>query len=68
MNVPNDKIAAVSALLPVLKCPTVLPLADVGWSSLHTVIDESQFWDVIEELKLAGAEDILVVPIDKIVR
>ena len=68
MNVPNDKIAAVSALLPVLKSPTVLPLAEEGWSSLHTVIDESQFWDVIEELKLAGAEDILVVPIDKIVR
>ncbi|WP_435577964.1 ATP phosphoribosyltransferase [Gilvibacter sp.] len=68
LNVPNDKIEAVSALLPVLKSPTILPLAEEGWSSLHTVIDESQFWDVIEELKAAGAEDILVVPIDKIVR
>lgn len=68
MNVPNDKIDAVSALLPVLKSPTVLPLADEGWSSLHTVIGESQFWDVIDQLKAAGAEDILVVPIDKIVR
>lgn len=68
MNVPNEKIEAVSSLLPVLKSPTVLPLAEEGWSSLHTVIAENQFWDVIDQLKAAGAEDILVVPIDKIVR
>jgi len=68
MNVPNSKIQEVSNLLPVLKSPTVLPLAQSGWSSLHSVIIEDQFWEVIDKLKQAGAEDILVVPIDKIVR
>jgi ATP phosphoribosyltransferase len=67
LNVPNDKIEAVSRILPVLKSPTVLPLAEEGWSSLHSVIDENQFWEVIDELKAAGAEDILIVPIDKMV-
>lgn len=67
MNVPNDRISAVSALLPVLKSPTVLPLAEPGWSSLHTVIEEEAFWEVIDEVRSAGAEGILVVPIDKMV-
>lgn len=67
MNVPNEKIAAVSSILPVLKSPTVLPLAEEGWSSLHSVIDEDKFWEVIDELKDAGAEGILIVPIDKMV-
>ena len=67
MNVPNEKIDIVSDILPVLKSPTVLPLAEEGWSSLHSVIDEDQFWEVIDELKEAGAEGILVVPIDKMV-
>lgn len=67
MNVPNDKIEEVSQLLPVLKSPTVLPLAQKGWSSLHSVIEENEFWEVIDELKLAGASDILIVPIDKMV-
>lgn len=67
LNVPNDRIEAVSKLLPVLKSPTVLPLAEPGWSSLHSVIDENQFWEVIDELKAAGAEDILIIPIDKMV-
>lgn len=67
MNVPNEKIAAVSSLLPVLKSPTVMPLANEGWSSLHSVIDEDTFWSVIDQLKEAGAEGILVVPIDKMV-
>lgn len=67
MNVPNDKIAAVSAILPVLKSPTILPLATEGWSSLHSVIAENQFWDVIDRLKAAGAEGILIIPIEKIV-
>lgn len=67
MNVPNYKIEAVSQLLPVLKSPTVLPLAEEGWSSLHSVIEENQFWEVIDALKQAGAQGILVVPIDKIV-
>jgi ATP phosphoribosyltransferase len=67
MNVPNDKLNEVTTLLPVLKSPTILPLAEEGWSSLHSVIKEEQFWDVIYELKLAGAQDILIIPIDKIV-
>ena len=67
LNVPNEKIAKVASILPVLKSPTVLPLAEKGWSSLHSVIDENKFWDVIDELRAAGAEDILIVPIDKIV-
>ena len=67
MNVPNEKIDVVSEILPVLKSPTVLPMAKEGWSSLHSVIDEDQFWEVIDELKDAGAEGILVVPIDKMV-
>ena len=68
MNLPNDKIEEVSAILPVLKSPTILPLAQPGWSSLHSVIDEDKFWEVIDALKAAGAEGILVAPIDKIVR
>ena len=67
MNLPNNKIEAVSNILPVLKSPTILPLAEEGWSSLHSVIDETKFWDVIDELKNAGAEGILIVPIDKMV-
>lgn len=67
MNVPNDKIEAVSNILPVLKSPTVMPLSEVGWSSVHTVINEDQFWDIIDELKLAGAEGILVLEIEKMI-
>ncbi|MCF8257451.1 MAG: ATP phosphoribosyltransferase [Flavobacteriales bacterium] len=67
MNVPNDRIDIVSRILPVLKSPTVMPLAEEGWSSLHSVIDEDKFWDVIDELKANGAEGILVVPIEKMV-
>ncbi len=67
MNVPDAKIDEVSAILPVLKSPTILPLAKKGWSSLHSVIDEDEFWNVIDALKLAGAEGILIVPIDKMV-
>lgn len=67
MNVPNDKISEISNVLPVLKSPTVIPLAEEGWSSIHSVIDEERFWDVIDELKLKGAQDILIIPIDKMV-
>ena len=67
MNVPNDKIKTVSKLLPVLKSPTILPLAMKGWSSLHTVIDDDKFWESIDIIKDAGAEDILVCPIEKMV-
>lgn len=67
MNVPDDKINAISSILPVLKSPTVLPLAKTGWSSLHSVINAGDFWEVIDELKDNGAEDILVCPIEKMV-
>jgi ATP phosphoribosyltransferase len=67
LNAPNDKIEEISAILPVLKSPTVLPLAQAGWSSLHSVIDEASFWEVIDALKAAGAEDILICPIEKMV-
>ncbi|MGB0199444.1 MAG: ATP phosphoribosyltransferase [Flavobacteriaceae bacterium] len=67
MNVPNDSIETISSILPVLKSPTIMPLADEGWSSLHSVIDEGTFWEVIDQLKAAGAQDILVCPIEKMV-
>jgi len=67
MNVPDEKISAIASVLPVLKSPTVIPLAEQGWSSIHSVIDEVRFWDVIDELKENGAQDILIIPIDKMV-
>lgn len=67
MNVPNEKIEEVSKVLPVLKSPTIMPLEMQGWSSLHTVIKENAFWEVIDKLKEAGAEGILVIPIEKMV-
>ena len=67
MNVPDDKIAEISKILPVLKSPTVVPLSKKGWSSVQSVIDENQFWDVIDQLKEAGAEGILVCAIEKMV-
>jgi ATP phosphoribosyltransferase len=67
LNAPNDKIDAITTILPVLKSPTVLPLAQEGWSSLHSVINAGDFWEVIDQLKAAGAEDILVCPIEKMV-
>ena len=67
MNVPTAKVEAVIDLLPGMRSPTVLPLAEEGWSSVHTVIDESRFWDIIDELRTVGAEGILIVPIDKMI-
>ncbi len=67
LNAPNDKLKEVISLLPGMKSPTVLPLADEGWSSVHSVLSEDEFWDKIEQLKAAGAQGILVVPIEKMV-
>jgi ATP phosphoribosyltransferase len=67
MNIPNDKIEAVGKILPVLRSLTVLPLAEEGWSSVHSVIDKDTFWEVIDQLKEVGAEGILVCPIEKMV-
>ena len=68
LNAPNDRIDEIASILPVLKSPTVLPLAQEGWSSIHSVINAGDFWEVIDQLKAAGAEDILVCPIEKMVR
>jgi ATP phosphoribosyltransferase len=67
MNVQNNKIDAITQILPVLKSPTVVPLSQTGWSSVQSVIDEDQFWEVIDQLKEAGAEGILVCAIEKMV-
>ncbi|MDA1143921.1 MAG: ATP phosphoribosyltransferase [Bacteroidetes bacterium] len=67
LNVPNEKLEAVLNILPGMKSPTVLPLAEEGWSSVHTVIQKDSFWEVIDLLKSAGAESILVCPIEKMV-
>lgn len=67
LNAPNHKLDDILALLPGMRSPTVLPLAEEGWSSVHTVINKDKFWEVIHELKQAGAEGILVCPIEKMV-
>ncbi|NQY11121.1 MAG: ATP phosphoribosyltransferase [Flavobacteriales bacterium] len=67
MNVPTDKIEEIKQLLPGEKSPTIMNLAQEGWSSLHTVVEETKFWDILEQLKGAGAENILVSPIEKII-
>jgi ATP phosphoribosyltransferase len=67
LNAPNDKLQEIVSLLPGMKSPTVLPLAESGWSSVHSVLNEDEFWDRIERLKAAGAQGILVVPIEKMV-
>ncbi|WP_167608886.1 ATP phosphoribosyltransferase [Maribellus sediminis] len=67
LNVPNEKIDEITALLPGMKAPTLVPLAKEGWSSMHSVISEDDFWEVIGRLKKAGAEGILVVPIEKMI-
>ncbi len=67
LNAPNDKLQEIINVLPGMKSPTVLPLAEEGWSSVHSVIDKNKFWDVIDELKQKGAQGILVCPIEKMV-
>jgi ATP phosphoribosyltransferase len=67
LNAPNDKLDDIIKVLPGMKSPTVLPLAEEGWSSVHTVISKNQFWDIIDELKSKGAQGILVCPIEKMV-
>ncbi len=67
MNVPTDNIQSITEVLPGMKSPTILPLAKEGWSSLHAVISEKEFWVIIGKLKALGAEGILVVPIEKMI-
>jgi ATP phosphoribosyltransferase len=67
LNAPNEKLGEIISLLPGMKSPTVLPLAEAGWSSVHSVVNENEFWEIIEKLKTAGAQGILVVPIEKMI-
>ena len=67
MNVPSERLDDIIAVLPGAKSPTVMPLATTGWNSVHTVIDEKRFWEVISQLKALGAQGILVIPIEKMI-
>ncbi|GLB51940.1 ATP phosphoribosyltransferase [Neptunitalea chrysea] len=67
LNAPNERVENIIKILPGMRSPTVLPLADEGWSSIHSVINEETFWEVIDELKTNGAEGILICPIEKMV-
>jgi ATP phosphoribosyltransferase len=67
LNAPNDSLDKIIKLLPGMRSPTVLPLATSGWSSVHSVLNEDEFWEKIEQLKAAGAEGILVIPIEKMI-
>lgn len=67
MNVPTDKVSEVIDILPGIKSPTVLPLASEGWTSVHAVVDQKHFWEIVGQLKAAGAEGILVLPIEKMI-
>jgi ATP phosphoribosyltransferase len=67
LNAPNDRLDEIIKILPGMKSPTVMPLAETNWSSVHTVIQQEKFWDIIDELKSAGAESILVSPIEKMI-
>ena len=67
LNAPNHSLDKIIKLLPGMRSPTVLPLAESGWSSVHSVLNEDEFWEKIEQLKAAGAEGILVIPIEKMI-
>ena len=67
LNAPNESLDKIIKLLPGMRSPTVLPLATSGWSSVHSVLNEDEFWEKIEQLKDAGAEGILVIPIEKMI-
>ena len=68
LNIPTDKIPQASAIIPGVKSPTILPLAQQGWSSMHAVVGEKELWGLIGELKAIGAEDILVLALEKMIR
>jgi ATP phosphoribosyltransferase len=67
LNAPNSKLKTICKILPGIKSPTILPLADKNWSSVHSVVEENQFWEIIEKLKAEGAQGILVLPIEKMI-
>ena len=67
LNAPNDKLDDIAAVIPGMKSPTIMPLAEKGWSSVHSVLNENDFWEVIDRLKEHGAQGILVIPIEKMI-
>jgi ATP phosphoribosyltransferase len=67
VNVPNNKITAALKIIPCLKSPTLLPLADKNWSAIHAVVDEDLIWEKVEQLKKIGAEDILVLNMEQMI-
>lgn len=67
LNAPNEKLNMICSILPGMKSPTILPLAEPGWSSVHSVVHEDKFWEIIEQLKAEGAQGILVIPIEKMI-
>ena len=67
LNAPSDKVEIIKNILPAMKSPTVLPLAEEGWTSIHSVIEEDKFWGIVGDLKANGAEGILILPIGKMV-
>ena len=67
MNAPTERLKEIIEVLPGMKSPTVMPLAQDGWCSVHTVLDEKRFWEIIGKLKALGAEGILVLPIEKMI-
>lgn len=67
LNCPNESIEKITSIIPGMKSPTIVPLARQGWSSLHSVVNENDFWEKIDQLRGLGAEGILVVPIEKMI-
>ena len=67
LNAPNNKIDEIIRIFPGMKSPSILPLAQDGWSSVHSVIDEERFWEIIGKLKMLGAQGIIVIPIEKMI-
>ena len=67
LNAPNESIKSICEILPGMKSPTILPLVEEGWSSLHSVVKENDYWDIVEQLKSLGAEGILIIPIEKMI-
>jgi len=67
LNAPKNKLEEITQVIPGMKSPTIMPLAEEGWYSIHSVVNEDKFWEIIDKLKIAGAQGILVVPIEKMI-
>ena len=67
LNAPNERLDEIVAVIPGMKSPTIMPLAEEGWSSVHSVLNENEFWEIIDRLRELGAQGILVIPIEKMI-